>query len=419
MLPLRSGFRLSSRLLTGPCSRPKRWQHRSTPSTWLLLAVLSGTLGLGCTPQRTALDDDGETPAPPGTEAPIGTLRLSPELTDLTVSGQDQTVRFKATSSKLGDVSSQVTWTLSDATLGSLSKGVLTVPGNLDHGGTTKVYASLRGVAASAVVNVRLIAPDVLEPSAPANAKDYFSGTDGGAAPSWVYPLERTILPRNLGQVNLQWNSVGSAVVYRIHVESALYSRNIYLAPTVCSGGRCQYTAADALWSEMTTSLAGGDATFTISASSGVGEPFGSAPRQISFSPEDVKGGLYYWSTTITGIYRVPLGAKTAQVFINRGNEFGCSGCHAVSRDGKKVALQFGGPGGYEAALVAVQYGADQLLSMWNESMQGLADKHAGCPYERDLPFNHRDGACYPLKCRNSGDEVSLLLCPISRPWRR
>ncbi|HRI49193.1 MAG TPA: hypothetical protein PLW65_03355 [Pseudomonadota bacterium] len=57
----------------------------------------------------------------------------------------------------------------------------------------------------------------------------------------------------------------------------------------------------------------------------------------------------------------------------------------------------------------AVQYGADQLLSMWNESMQGLADKHAGCPYERDLPFNHRDGACYPLKCRNSGDEVSLL----------
>lgn len=57
----------------------------------------------------------------------------------------------------------------------------------------------------------------------------------------------------------------------------------------------------------------------------------------------------------------------------------------------------------------AVQYGADQLLTMWNDSMRSLADKHAGCPYERDLPFNHRDGACYPLKCRNSGDEVSLL----------
>ena len=41
--------------------------------------------------------------------------------------------------------------------------------------------------------------------------------------------------------------------------------------------------------------------------------------------------------------------------------------------------------------------------------MRGFADKHAGCPYERDLPFNHRSGACYPLKCKNSGDEVSLL----------
>ena len=57
----------------------------------------------------------------------------------------------------------------------------------------------------------------------------------------------------------------------------------------------------------------------------------------------------------------------------------------------------------------AIQYSASQLLGFWNEAMRGLADKHAGCPYDRDLPFNHRDGACYPLKCKNSGDEVSIL----------
>ena len=56
-----------------------------------------------------------------------------------------------------------------------------------------------------------------------------------------------------------------------------------------------------------------------------------------------------------------------------------------------------------------VQYSAAQLLGMWNESMKNLADKHAGCPYERDLPFNHEKGACYPLKCKNSGDEAALL----------
>jgi hypothetical protein len=57
----------------------------------------------------------------------------------------------------------------------------------------------------------------------------------------------------------------------------------------------------------------------------------------------------------------------------------------------------------------AIQYSAAQLLGMWNDSMRGLADQHAGCPYERDLPFNHAKGACYPLKCKNSGEEVALL----------
>jgi hypothetical protein len=73
------------------------------------------------------------------------------------------------------------------------------------------------------------------------------------------------------------------------------------------------------------------------------------------------------------------------------------------------TALLAGTAVGCAGGKPAVQYSADQLLSMWNETMKSLADKHAGCPYERDLPFNHREGACYPLKCRNSGDEASLL----------
>ena len=343
MLPLRSGFRLSSRLLTGSCSRLQRWQHGLTPGKWLLLAVLSGTLGLGCTPQRTALDNDGETPTPPGTEAPIGTLRLSPELTDLTVSGQNQTVQFKATSSKLGDVSSQVTWTLSDATLGSLSKGVLTVPGNLDHGGTTKVYASLRGVAASAVVNVRLIAPDVLEPSAPANAKDYFSGSSGGAPPTIAYPFDHTMMAPNVLQVTLQWRTTASYPVYRITASGPTYERSFYVGSSVCASNQCTYNLDDKAWSTLSHSSLGKDTTVTVSGAMAPGDTVGeSQPIQITFAPEDTRGGLYYFSPTIQGIKRVPLGASKPVDFITNGDETGCAGCHAVSRDGKQVAVEFG-----------------------------------------------------------------------------
>ena len=176
-------------------------------------------------------------------------------------------------------------------------------------------------------------------------------GSETGTPPTWVYPFERTLLPRNLGQVALQWSASG-AQVYRLRVESPTYVRNIYIGASVCPGGRCAYQAADADWATLARSAAGSDAQFRVSASPGVGMPFGSADLKLAFSPEDVKGGLYYWSTTITGIYRVPIGSKTAQVFINRGNEFSCSGCHAVSRDGKKVALEFGSANGTGGGVV-------------------------------------------------------------------
>ncbi len=328
------------------------------PSRVRFGCLLGGLLllsAVACTPTRVGGGDEdpGNDPTMmmmPPTQA--GTVVITPNPVNIDATGGDVKVQLRAVSTSLGDITKKASWTLSDPSVGIVQAGLITVRGGTSRGGRVSVYASYGVQSGAGVVNIKFNAPDVIESGAPPNAKDYFSGTDGGTAPSWVYPLERTILPRNLGQVNLQWNSTGTAAVYRIHIESALYSRNIYLAPSVCSSNRCQYTAADMLWSEVALALAGGDSTFTLSASAGPGQPFGSAVRKLAFSPEDVKGGLYYWSTTITGIYRVPLGAKTAQVFINRGNEFGCSGCHAVSRDGKKVALEFGSADGTGGGIV-------------------------------------------------------------------
>lgn len=76
---------------------------------------------------------------------------------------------------------------------------------------------------------------------------------------------------------------------------------------------------------------------------------------------------------------------------------------------GGLLALLTLAPTGCADTKPAIQYSAAQLLGFWNPAMVALADKHAGCAYERDLPFNHKEGACYPLKCKNSGDEASIL----------
>ena len=89
--------------------------------------------------------------------------------------------------------------------------------------------------------------------------------------------------------------------------------------------------------------IALGLAALVITGTGSMGGQTGtSTPVRVRFSPEDVRGGLYYFSPTITGIKRVPLGASQPVDFITAGNGTGCAGCHAVSRDGRQVAAKVG-----------------------------------------------------------------------------
>jgi hypothetical protein len=322
----------------------------------VFVAALGSVLGSGgCLTERGGTDygpDDGGTEDGGTQPTKPGQLVISPSPVNVDATMGEQKVQFTAFSTSYGDVSKRAAWTLSEPGIGTVSKGLLTVRGGLDQGGKVLVYASYGIQNGVGIVNLKVNAQDFLDPSAPPNAKDHFTGGAGGPAPSWVYPLDGTMLPRNLLQVNLQWSGIAGAAAYRVRVDSPTYARSYYVGPGACSGMQCKLQLPDDAWTQLTRSAAGQEVSFSVSASTGVGAAFGTSENKLSFSPDDVKGGLYYWSTTITGIYRVPLGAKTAQVFINRGNEYGCSGCHAVSRDGKKVALEFGSANGTGGGVV-------------------------------------------------------------------
>ena len=342
----------------------------------VLLFVVSG-LVLGC----SAISDPNDNPAGGSTQAstgdpggdPVpGSLTIAPNPINVTMDGSDQAVAISATSSSDGDVTASVAWTLDDPSLAMVTPGALVFSKDLDHGGKTTLRGLYRGQMGSAEVNVAVKVPDRIDPSAPANPGDYFDNGEGGPAPSWVYPFSQTMLPRNQPELRFQFNGEPTAQAYRIRIDGPTYSQNIYLGPGACSGIQCQIQLPDADWTAAAHALAGNDATLTLSASAGTDAPSGSAPpHSLSFSSDDVKGGLYYWSTTITGIYRVPIGAKQATPFITSGNEFGCSGCHAVSRDGKKVALEFGSAEGIGGGVVDGANGQNYIIKppdagQWN-----------------------------------------------------
>ncbi len=310
------------------------------------LALLSLGLvcsGVGCMPGREAVDDV-EAPASDGPEEKnVGTLTVTPGNSSVTINGIPQTLTFRAASSKLGDVTSQATWTISDSSVGGISKGRLTIPPTLMKGGSYKVYASLRGSTGSAPLLIKLVAPDEIDASAPADAKDYFTGGDGGPTPSLVYPFDQTLMAANVLQLAIQWRAGAGQSVFRVTVSGSTYERSFYVGSSLCPSGQCTYRIDDKLWSAVGHSAQDQSITMVVSGSSGRGVPIGnSSPTKIGFAPEDIKGGLYYFSPTIKGIKRVPIGASKPVDFITNGDETGCAGCHAVSRDGKKVAVEFG-----------------------------------------------------------------------------
>ena len=338
---------------------------------WRLLcaATLSLALGAGCAPNRLGgdpMDDPTMTDPPPQV---AGVLTITPNPIDLVVGANDQAVRLTIRSSSLGDVSRTAALSLSDPSLGFGKDGVLTVRGGLKRGGEASLSASYGIQSGTAVVRVKAIAPDLVDPSAPPGAAGHFTA-GGGTAPSLVYPMAQTLYPRNIAQLNFQWTTPSGAKAYRLRFTAPTFEQNVYLGPSACpSATTCQYQLKDDDFVNILRSVAGSAVSITVAQSAGPGQPYGeTAPLQLSVSPEDVRGGLYYWSTSIQGIYRVPIGASKAQVFVNSAAR-GCAGCHSVSRDGKKVALQFGGPGGgaiIDGADANKVYVAPSAKGSWN-----------------------------------------------------
>ncbi len=309
----------------------------------LLLALSGcggGRVGSGC--PGCGATDGGSTNAP---------LSVTPATAMATADGGPVTQQFHAVSRTDGDVTAQAAWTV-DAAYGTIANGLFTSAWPLSAGGAISITANYKGAIAGASLTLLDHPPDVVDPSADGTAPMSFGGppsNDPTAAPILKYPFANTLLARNLGQMDLQWSGNPSDSLYRIHVVGDTIDATFYVGGARCTGGvQCSYSVPDSSWKAIALSAAGKAVNIQISGTAGAGMPVaGDGGTAISFSPEDVQGGLYYFSPTIRGIKRLPFGAATATDFIPAGNGTGCAGCHAVSRDGKKVAATFAGGDGY------------------------------------------------------------------------
>jgi len=175
-----------------------------------------------------------------------------------------------------------------------------------------------------------------VDPALPPGAPMMFSGRASGAgAPVVVYPLDGSLHPTNLFDTTIQWRQgAAGQAVYRVRFEN---DRGHYDLFTGCAEAECRFPMPEEAWRAVAGLNRDRDVRLTVAAAGGSGPDPVSPPVNLHFSASRVEGGLYYWSTSLQGSYRLTLGQKKAAPFITPPRN-GCYGCHAVSRNGKRIA---------------------------------------------------------------------------------
>lgn len=309
-----------------------------------------GTLVLVLTACGARVDrggDDHDGGAPDG-----ATLEVAPAHAALTVTdGVAPTVPYTATLVRADgtrtDVTAATQFAVDDG-LGAFAGATLTAAGLRAGRGT--ITATTSGLTASAEVEVS-VHQHRIDPSVPGYAPALFASAaeDPQRAPSLVYPVTGTIVPPNLGVLDVHWSDSHGNDLFEIAVRSPYVELDTYSRVT-SPANFVQLRAAD--WQLIGPSHRGADVTITVrgidsrAATPAAGT---SAPVTLAITSEDVRGGIYYWAASAQGLYRHDFAdaEHAAERYLGPSDDGGrCVGCHALSRDGTRIAVTYGGGDG-------------------------------------------------------------------------
>jgi len=293
---------------------------------------------------------DGGSDGSGGDASASFTLRVDP-VTDnetVTIGLQNKTVQFHAyrkdspTAPEV-DVTNQVAWTIGDVLIAAPSAtGLYTLQG---VGGVTKVDAVLSGVHGTADLTVK------------ATGDAFLGGTDGSAvqtfqnatpdsnaanAPVLEYPLDAVVVPGNLPPLDFQWTQASDNNLYRVHITTP-NTLDVYLYTSALD-----VVPSTATWTPIMLSARDIQATWTVDATGPSKMLRTSAPRGMTPASDTIDdSAIYVWQSS-TGTFHVIDMIKETDVVLptNAGalqQGQPCSGCHRISRDGKRFSYTFNG----------------------------------------------------------------------------
>ncbi len=166
-------------------------------------------------------------------------------------------------------------------------------------------------------------------------------GSDTAREPAIVYPSHETMFPINVSHIRHDWSAGGSNTLFRLRFEGPRTTTNVYTTDLTWEPDEEQ-------WDWIAESNRGESVTLTVAGLDPAApeDIWQSAPITLHFSAAEVEGAIYYWSTGTQGIMRalvsdpIPIKFYTDPMAADSGT---CVACHTLSRDGKRLAVGYGG----------------------------------------------------------------------------
>lgn len=185
----------------------------------------------------------------------------------------------------------------------------------------------------------------VVGPGADASTPGRFGAADTGEGPSVVYPLDHTMSPPNMNMLDVHWRPAAGQTHFELSFIAPTRTLKIYVGCTPLGGGCSYATANTEFWSKLVPSARGtAPVRWRIRGVTAGGVVGGSAERQLSFSRQDILGGIYYWNTSGVGqVQRQDFGIPSPPIenYLNVTQAGGgtCLGCHVMSRSGDAIVV--------------------------------------------------------------------------------
>ncbi len=167
------------------------------------------------------------------------------------------------------------------------------------------------------------------------------AGTNASKEPVIVYPSHETMFPVNVSRIRFEWTEPDAGLAYELWFAGDETIVRIYT-----TGGSWSPTEEE--WDWVAESNRGGRVRLAVTAldPEDPAQAWTAGTIDVFISAAAVPGAIYYWSTGTSGVMRARIEDSLSQKFYtdpDAPDAEECVACHTVSRDGRRMAMGYGG----------------------------------------------------------------------------